>query len=309
MFKKAEKRKSYLRLAITAPSGGGKTFTALRVASGIAEKIGSRIAFIDTEHGSASLYADKFDFDVLELQKPFTTAKYIEAMKSATQAGYKILVLDSTTHGWQEILDHIEKLTQSKYHGNSFRAWGEGTPMYQEWIDSMLAFKGHLIATMRSKMEYVMETNNKGRQTPKKVGLGAEQRKGIEYEFTMVMEGTVEHLFTVSKDRTSKYQDQIIDKPGEEFGSDLVDWLNSSAIESKEDQAEINHIKELQSNILKGITYLEKNCGWNHIKSNNSMKKHLGTHKPSECNDLEKLETYIAHLKVKFKEDKKEEIL
>lgn len=225
MFQKAEKKKSYLRLALVGPSGSGKTYTALEIATGLAEKTGSRIAVIDTEHGSAQLYADIFDFDFAEIEAPYSVKDYVKVINEAQKQGIQILVIDSSTHGWQYILDFVETLTQTKYKGNSFRAWSEGTPLYNEWVDAMLAFKGHIIVTMRAKTEYAIETVN-GKTTPQKIGMGAENRKGIEYEFTMLMEGTVDHYFTVTKDRTSKFQDQIIKLPSRELGYDLYEWLN-----------------------------------------------------------------------------------
>lgn len=225
MFQKAEKKKSYLRLALVGPSGSGKTYTALEIATGLAEKTGSRIAVIDTEHGSAQLYADLFDFDFAEIEAPYSVKDYVKVINEAQKQGIQILVIDSSTHGWQYILDFVETLTQTKYKGNSFRAWSEGTPLYNEWVDAMLSFKGHIIVTMRAKTEYAIETVN-GKTTPQKIGMGAENRKGIEYEFTMLMEGTVDHYFTVTKDRTSKFQDQIIKLPSRELGYDLYEWLN-----------------------------------------------------------------------------------
>jgi len=219
MFQKAVKSKSKLRLAVFGISGGGKTMTSLRVAKGM----GGKIAFIDTEHGSASKYADRFEFDVVELEKPFTVDKYIEAIKAAEDQGYDILIIDSLSHAWQQLLEEVEKLANAKYKGNSFRAWGEGTPTQKRFIEALLSFKGHMIATMRSNTEYSVEEGGKG---VKRIGTKAEQGKNIEFEFDMLMELTEEHLCHVIKDRTGKFQDAIIDKPDEKFGEQLIAWLN-----------------------------------------------------------------------------------
>ena len=232
-FQKAEKKKSWLRLGIAAPSGGGKTYTSLRIATGIAKEIGSKIAVIDSEKGSASLYADKFEFDVLELETPYTVDKYVDAIKSAEKAGYKVLLVDSMSHAWKRILEEIELLTNTKYKGNSYRAWSEGTPMYEKLVDTMLSFKGHILMTSRSKTEYAQEKDGNGRTVINKVGLGVQNRADFEYECTMFLEGTHDHYFTFSKDRTGKYQDQIIHKPDEKLGQELVAWLNSG-VEIKE---------------------------------------------------------------------------
>lgn len=230
-FTKAEKSKAKLRMAIFGTAGSGKTYSALRIATGIAKAINSRIAVIDTERGSASKYADRFDFDTLELN-PAKIDGYISAFKDAQTAGYKVLVIDSMSHGWQELLEQIEALAKQRYNGNTFRAWGEGTPKQREFIDAMLGFNGHVIATMRAKTDYIISDDGKGKMKPQRVGLAPEQGKGIEYEFDLLAEINAEHYATIIKDRTGKYQDKGIDKPGEEFGAELVAWLNEGA-ESK----------------------------------------------------------------------------
>ncbi len=227
-FTKAEKSKARLRMAIFGTAGSGKTFTALRVATGIAKSLNSRIAVIDTERGSASKYADRFDFDTLELT-PAKIENYTSAFADAEKAGYKVLVIDSMSHGWQELLEEIEALAKQRYNGNTFRAWGEGTPKQREFIDAMLAFNGHIIATMRAKTDYIISDDGKGKMKPQRVGLAPEQGKGIEYEFDLLAEINAEHYATIIKDRTGKYQDKGIEKPGEEWGAELVAWLNEGA--------------------------------------------------------------------------------
>lgn len=220
-FTKATKEKAKLRLAVFGPSGSGKTFTSLRIASGISDKI----AFIDTERGSASKYADRFDFDVLELVDR-KLDNYIAAIQAAAAAGYDVLIIDSLTHGWKELIDDVEKLARSKYKGNTWSAWSEGTPKQMRFIDAILDYSGHIIATMRTKTEWTTETTSNGRSRPVRVGLAPEQGKGIEYEFDLLMELTTEHYGSIIKDRTGKFQDQVIEKPGEDFGKQLVNWLN-----------------------------------------------------------------------------------
>ncbi len=219
IFQKASKKQSKLRSALFGPSGSGKTFTALSVAKGI----GGNVAVIDTERGSASKYSDRFDFDVCELSKK-TIDGYCAAIASAK--GYSVLIIDSLSHGWQELLEHVEKLAQAKYRGNTWSAWSEGTPEQRRLIDAILDFDGHIIATMRSKTEWTTAKQDNGKSAPVRVGLAPEQGKGIEYEFDLLLELTVDHVCNVLKDRTGKFQDALIDKPGEAFGKSLVDWLS-----------------------------------------------------------------------------------
>lgn len=221
-FTKATKEQAKLRLAIFGPSGSGKTFTSLRLATGL----GGKVAFIDTERGSASKYADRFNFDVLELDAAHRNIEsYCTAINAAQQAGYNILIIDSLTHAWHELLDEVDKLARSKYRGNTWSAWSEGTPKQRRLVDSILGFDGHVIATMRTKTEWTTQDAGNGKTRPVRVGLAPEQGKGIEYEFDLLMELSVDHIGTVIKDRTGKYQDETIKEPDENLGRELAEWL------------------------------------------------------------------------------------
>jgi hypothetical protein len=221
-FKKASKSQAKLRASFFGPSGAGKTFSALRVATGLAD--GKPIAVIDTERGSASKYADRFVFDVMELEDQ-TVDGYCGAIREAARAGYAVLVIDSLSHGWQTLLEEVEKLAKAKYRGNTWSAWSEGTPLQRRLVQAILTFPGHVIATMRSKTEWTTVDTN-GKKTPQRVGLAPEQGKGVEYEFDLLVEISTEHIANVIKDRTGKFQDKLLEKPGEEFGRELAAWLS-----------------------------------------------------------------------------------
>lgn len=224
MFKQAVKSKSKLRLLIGSPSGGGKTLSSLLIATGISDKI----CVVDTERGSASLYADKVKFDVAELEK-YSVDEFIKMISEAEKGGYEVFIADSTTHIWEEILEDNQKLIKAKPTLNSYTVWMDGNSKYKKFIQAILTSNMHIICTVRMKTEYVLQDNGKGKMTPTKVGMGMEQRSGFEYEFTAVMEGTVDNVFTVTKDRTGLLQGQVYEKPGIELGKQLKDWLNSGA--------------------------------------------------------------------------------
>ena len=220
-FKKATKKESKLRLAIFGPSGSGKTYSSLRIATGL----GGKIAYIDTERGSASKYSDRFNFDVVEM-KPATIENYVNMINAAKAENYNVLIIDSLSHGWTELLNEVEQIAKAKYRGNTWSAWSEGTPKQRQLVDAILDFPGHVIASMRTKTEWTTEKDERtGKNRPVRIGLTPEQGKGIEYEFDMLLEINVEHFAVVLKDRTGKYQDSHIDKPGEDFGKELSDWL------------------------------------------------------------------------------------
>ena len=223
VFKKAEKTSAKLRIGITGPSGSGKTFSALRLASGM----GGKVAVIDTERGSASLYSDKFNFDVLEITPPYTTEKYIEAISAAEKAGYEILVIDSITHAWAGeggLLNQKEQMDARG--GNSFANWAKMTPKQDKFVAAILHSSVHIITTMRSKQEYILSENSNGKQAPKKVGLAPIQRDGFEYELTTVFDVAINHEAETSKDRTGIFADKIF-KITEETGKTLKDWIIS----------------------------------------------------------------------------------
>jgi hypothetical protein len=221
-FKKATKEKAKLRCAMFGPSGAGKTFTALSMATGL----GSSIAVIDSERGSASKYADRFEFDVIDLEKK-TIDEYVKWIEEAK--GYDVLVIDSLSHAWQELLEEIDRIAKAKFSGNTWAAWNEGTPKHRKLVDAILSFDGHVIATMRSKTEWQITENDKGKKTPQRVGLAPEQGKGIEYEFDFLMEINQDHIGTVIKDRSGKFQDSMYDKPGKKLGEELKAWLSDGA--------------------------------------------------------------------------------
>lgn len=224
-FKKAERKQAKLRLALTGPSGSGKTFSALRLAKGI----GGRIAVIDTERNSASLYTHVTDFDALDLQPPYTPERFIEAIRAAEQSGYDVLIIDSITHEWSGVggcLELSDEIAKAKYRGNSWSAWNDITPRHRAFLDAIMRSPVHIIATMRSKTE-TAQVEEGGRKKVVKLGMKAEQRDGAEYEFTTVLDIVHDgHYAIASKDRTGLFggDPKVLT---EETGKTLVAWLQS----------------------------------------------------------------------------------
>lgn len=230
-FEKATRKKAKLRLALTGPSGSGKTWGALQIAKGL----GGRIACIDTEKGSASLYEHIVDFDVLELAAPYTPEAYIAAIQEADKAGYDVLIVDSTTHEWNGpggVLELLEDIAKAKYRGNTWSAWNELTPRHRAFIDAMLQSNMHIIATGRSKTETAQVEEN-GRKKVAKLGMKTEQRDGFEYEFTVVLDIIHDgHFAVASKDRTGLFCGDA--KPiTEQTGKNLLQWLEAGIDASK----------------------------------------------------------------------------
>lgn len=226
MFTPASKKEAKLRLALTGPSGGGKTWTGLEIAT----SFGGRIAVVDTEKRSASKYADRFRFDVVDLEPPFHPTKYIEAIREAQRLGYRTIVLDSLSHAWTgtggiiSIVDDIASHSQSK---SSFFAWNEGGRLYNDLINAITQSELHVIGTIRLKQEYMLEKDEKtGKIKPTRVGLKPIQRKDFEYEFDVVMAMDLQNAGTVMKTRCNDLpMGMVIPKPNASLGNMLMKWL------------------------------------------------------------------------------------
>lgn len=231
MFAPISREKNRLRLAIEGPSGSGKTYTALRFAFAIAGPRG-RVAVIDTEHGSAAKYEGespdgvqwKFDGVCLEHFAPST---YEQVIKEAGASGYDVLVIDSLSHAWSGVGGALDQIDRSKSN-NRFAAWKDVTPQQNAMIESIIRSPCHVIATMRSKMEYVLEKDEStGKFAPKKVGLAPIQRDTVEYEFDIVCDMDLDHTLKVSKTRCPEIDRKVVNSPTGAFIDPVMKWLFS----------------------------------------------------------------------------------
>lgn len=226
MFQRAQRRRTWMKLALIGASGSGKTYSALRLAAGL----GGRIAVLDTENGSASLYAELTAFDTCELAPPYTVEAYKRVIHEAAQSGYQVLIIDSLSHAWAGeggLLQQKEALDRRQQSGNQFANWQPITRMHEELKAAILHSPIHIIATMRAKADYVLETVN-GRQVPRKVGLAAVQREGLEYEFSIVFQLSADTLAITDKDRTGLFAGHHA-QLAEEHGRRIATWLESGA--------------------------------------------------------------------------------
>lgn len=261
----AVKEKLKARVAIDGPTGAGKTWTALQWARIIAGPEG-KVGMIDTENRSGALYSPTprqvagldpitrlnfFDppyvFFHVPVRKPYDPnqlAKMIEV--AGDELGENgVLIIDSLTHFWNAeggTLDIVEKSGTRQGGGNKWAGWKDGTPAQRYMLDSMIDAPCHVIVTMRSKMEYVLEeqTNRSGNKVnvPVKVGMAPEQRAGIEYEFTVVADMELpSHRLIVSKSRCDVVSDIVAEphrshEPAQLFAT----WLDVGAAPITDDQ-------------------------------------------------------------------------
>jgi AAA domain len=224
-FRKAVKHGAKLRLAICGPSGSGKTYTLLRLAT----ELGGPVSVVDTERGSASKYADIFDFDVLELDS-YDPRRLVEMIDAAAKSGYRVLCIDSLSHFWMgkdgelDLVDRIAKRSQSN---NGFAAWKQVTPLHNELVDRIIGAPLHVLVSLRAKTEWVLERDEKtGKTSPRKVGLAPVMRDGIEYEFDVCGEMDQENTLIITKSRCPKLTGGVFSKPGKEVAEILKEWLD-----------------------------------------------------------------------------------
>lgn len=218
----ATRKQAKIKLALQGPSGSGKTYSALLLAYGITGNW-SQIAVIDTENHSADLYAHLGSFNVLSLEKPFSPERYIEAIDVCEKADMGVIILDSITHEWDGaggVLDIHQAMM-----GNSFTNWSKVTPRHNAFVQKFLQSSCHIIATIRTKQDYVLSEKN-GKMVPEKVGLKAVTREGMDFEFTLVFDLDIKHQAVASKDRTGLFMDKpdVLITP--ETGQKILKWCS-----------------------------------------------------------------------------------
>jgi hypothetical protein len=218
--KKAVRRKLHIKMALIGPSGSGKTYSALRLATGI----GGKILLINTEADRGYIYANEFDYDIIDIDAPFTPEKYIDAIEYGEKEGYDVIILDSASHEWSGKGGILE--IHSSMPGNSYTNWAKLTPRHNKLIDTQLYCKAHIISCLRGKDQYVLQEQN-GKQVPQKVGLGAEQRQGYEYECQLTLNIAQDtHIASASKDNTHIF-DGKYEVLTEEHGAKLRVWAET----------------------------------------------------------------------------------
>lgn len=257
-FKKATRESVPLKIALTGPSGSGKTYSALLLAQGLVN--GGRIALIDTENGRASLYSDLTDFDVLDIDPPYTVEKYIEGIKAAIDASYTVLIIDSLSHEWAGDGGLLSQKEQADARGgNQFANWGPITKKHERFKAAIVDSPINIIATMRSKQDYVLDDKNK----PQKVGFSPVQREGMDYEFMVVFDLDMSHGAKCSKDNTELFDGSIaILTP--DHGTRLREWRDSGVPQTaKKDlfggTPDPENLNDLRKEALKLAGIMQKN--------------------------------------------------
>jgi hypothetical protein len=225
----AQRKRAKIRLSIQGPSGSGKTFSSLLIAKGLVGEW-SKICVIDTENHSADLYSHLGNYNVLTLGKPFTPEAYNQAIDLCEKSGIQAIIIDSLSHEWEGeggILD-----IHSSMVGNSFTNWSKVTPRHNALVQRILQSDCHVIATFRTKQDYVLSDKN-GKMVPEKVGLKSVTKDGMDYEFTTVFDLDIHHNANCTKDRTGLFAN-VPHKLNVETGAKILNWCEGKTLTMEE---------------------------------------------------------------------------
>lgn len=236
----SERKQAKIKLALQGSAGSGKTYSSLLLAQGLTNGDFSKIAIVDTENGSADLYAHLGNYNVISLTPPFTPEKYVEAIEVCEKAGMEVVILDSISHCWEYLLD-----LHSKMAGNSFTNWAKIKPLEKVFLNKILQSPTHIIATMRTKQDYVIQQKD-GKFIPEKVGLKAVARDGTDYEFTLVFDVDIKHFVTSSKDRTGLFMGKPEFIINGATGRKILEWCNSGT-NLENARVEIRNCKDIEN--------------------------------------------------------------
>ena len=305
-FVKAVREKVYAKVLLTGASGSGKSQSALELATGIARKCNSSIAYIGTEGDRDKLYAGvkskhgdyTFEYDLAQLGDPFTTDKFIANINEAVDAGYKVIIIDGLSAEWKWLNDVHDKMP-----GNSFTNWGKLKPKHRELIDKILTANAHIICCARGKDEWLLEEKN-GKQVPKKVGLGSQTDKDISYEMMLSIQLDQDtHIAHADKDNTGLWDENRYSVMTAKDGEMLYDWCESGVVPtvkpekiqpSSEISAPADDLTAVQNEI---ITYCNKLGGTKNADLMATLKSFVSNGNPKAIKDLAKAQECLEKIK------------
>lgn len=291
--KKAKREKIYTKVALMAPSGGGKTYGSLRLATGMAEEIkketgkDARILMANTEAKRGYYYANEFDYDIVDIDPPHNPEKYVELIDFAVKEGYDILIIDSSSHEWEGKGGCLELHQQA---GGTYQSWARVTPRHNKFIQAIADSPIHIIATMRGKDQYEMSKDEKGKTSVQKLGVGAKQRDGFEYEFTVTfLIDQKTNTAEVQKDNTHIFDSEGPTILSENHGRKLMQWANSgegyTPIVRNEETEPVDDLKTIKSQI---ITAAKEHGGPNNETVMSTIKEYIPSGNPNALRDINK---------------------
>jgi hypothetical protein len=297
-FNRATKGKKPVRIVIGGPSGSGKTYTSLTFAQYLAGVTKKPTAVIDTEHYRASLYADKYSFDVNNWEPPFDPRELTKAIHEVEQAGYGQLIVDSSTHfysGQGGLLEIVSDAAKTRYGGNQYAGWAVGTPVQNELVDTIIRSPLHVIFCTRAKQAYE-ETEKNGKKTYEKTGMELQQRDGFEYDFDFSLMMDMDNNAVVEKGMGLVTLGMYIKKPDYKTIENILKSINEN---TTEDNISPIKIGETQKQIID----LCKDLGGTSNKTLMALlKEYIPDANPNHLSD----QTQLSELLSRIEEMKKE---
>ena len=304
--KKAKRETIYSKIALIAPSGGGKTYGALRLATGMAEEIEketgkkAKILMGNTESKRGLYYANEFDYDIVDIDAPYNPEKFVELIEFAVESGYDILIIDSSSHEWEGKGGCLELQQQA---GGTYQSWAKVTPRHQKFINAIADSQIHIIATMRGKDQYEMSKDERGRASVQKLGVGAKQREGFEYEFTctfLVDQKT--NTAEVQKDNTHIFDSEGPTILTEAHGAKIIKWANSgegyTPVVRKPDEDVVDMVADELKNVKTEIINLCKELGGSaNTELMNTLKEYVPSGNPNAIRDISKARELFERIK------------
>lgn len=302
--KKAKREKIYVKIALMAPSGGGKTYGSLRLATGMAEEIkketgkDAKILMANTEQKRGYYYANEFDYDIVDIDAPHNPEKYVELIEFAVSEGYDILIIDSTSHEWEGKGGCLELQQQA---GGTYQAWAKVTPRHNKFITAIADSPIHIIATMRGKDQYEINKDDRGKTSVQKLGVGAKQRDGFEYEFTctfLIDQKT--NCAEVQKDNTHIFEHEGATILTENHGKKIMQWANSGegytpVVRSADISNADNDITFIKKEI---VSYCTQLGGTKNTELMEILKSYVPSGNPNAIKSIDKAQQCLEQIKL-----------
>ena len=304
--KKAVREKIYCKIALMAPSGGGKTYSSLRLATGMAREIEretgkkAKILMGNTEQKRGYYYANEFDYDIVDIEAPHNPEKYVEFINFAVSEGYDILIIDSSSHEWEGRGGCLELHQQA---GGQYQHWSKVTPRHNKFIEAIADSPIHMIVTMRGKDQYEMTKDNNGKASVQKLGVGAKQRDGFEYEFTctfLIDQKT--SMAEAQKDNTHIFEGETATLLSEAYGEKIMQWANSGEgytppVRGREDNNTSFAPDDISAVKREIISMCTKLGGTKNEELMTALKEFVPSGNPNALRDIDKAKNCLAKIK------------
>jgi len=191
---KATRVQKKVKALLSGPTNSGKTLGALLLAKGLTKN--GKVLLVDTESGRSSLHVgdpllEGWVWDAVYIgPEDATSQNLIDVIQEAANEGYDALILDSITHEWEWVKQYQQDL------GGRFTDWKKPKEIHGRFVRSVLGASIHILMTMRSKMDYVQDEDDKGRKKVRKLGFSPQGESNFPYE--------VDFHFIINENHLSK---------------------------------------------------------------------------------------------------------